>query len=83
MEHCNSQSANVVVKGTKETFERFVITLLPEIEGNLEISLSDLHLSQEQIDYFRRKEVNQMRKRLTRLELIQSKGGLLDAEARL
>lgn len=57
--------------------------MMPELELSLETGVTDLQLSDKQLEYFRRLELNSIKKRLDNLEFVQSKGGLFDAEARL
>ena len=57
--------------------------MIPELELSLETGVTDLELSNKQLEYFRRLELNSIKKRLDNLEFVQSKGGLFDAEARL
>lgn len=56
--------------------------MMPELELSLETGVTDLQLSDKQLEYFRRLELNSIKKRLDNLEFVQSKGGLFDAEAR-
>jgi len=56
--------------------------MIPELEASSEASVSDLHISSKQLESLKRKELNAIKRRICKLEFVQSKGGLFDAEAR-
>ena len=67
LEHSQSESAS---KQAIDAFERFISTMVPELELSLETGVTDLQLSDKQLEYFKRLELNSIKKRLDNLEFV-------------